>query len=117
MGYEGKLYVFGGCGAKGRMHDLYAFDVKEGTWEALPGKEEMKVRGEEGREEGGEGGQQSLFTFRHLVASPDILPSLPPSLPLSLFSGPRWRGSHGSRREDSDAGWLCRRRDEGHVGV
>ncbi|KAM3571606.1 hypothetical protein VYU27_006374 [Nannochloropsis oceanica] len=45
VGFEGKLYVFGGCGAKGRMRDLYAFDIGKGTWEALPSKEEMKGRG------------------------------------------------------------------------
>lgn len=59
VGFEGKLYVFGGCGAKGRMRDLYAFDIGKGTWEALPSKEEMKVGGEKERgREGKKGGRE-----------------------------------------------------------
>ena len=32
-----KLYVFGGCGAKGRLADLYSYDVPTKTWTQLPG--------------------------------------------------------------------------------
>ena len=30
------LYVFGGCGAEGRLADLHSFDTTTGTWQALP---------------------------------------------------------------------------------
>ena len=30
------LYVFGGCGAKGRMSDLYSYDIEERSWTKLP---------------------------------------------------------------------------------
>ncbi|KAK3092884.1 hypothetical protein FSP39_008380, partial [Pinctada imbricata] len=39
------LYVFGGCGAKGRMSDLYAFDTETSTWEKFPQSEAIVGRG------------------------------------------------------------------------
>jgi len=67
--------------------------------------------GDEGksRKGGREGGKAIVKHPHHLTT--------PPSLPPALLSGPRWRGSHGSGREDPDAGWVCGRRDKGHVGL
>ena len=33
---DNQLYVFGGCGAAGRLADLHKFDLATYTWEALP---------------------------------------------------------------------------------
>ena len=33
---NGRLYVFGGCGADGRMADLHAYDAAANRWTALP---------------------------------------------------------------------------------
>jgi hypothetical protein len=32
----GKVYVFGGCGAAGRLADLWRYDPAAAAWEALP---------------------------------------------------------------------------------
>ena len=40
---DGKLYIFGGCGAEGRLNDLHCYDVKTNTWEALPASPNIKV--------------------------------------------------------------------------
>jgi hypothetical protein len=32
----GTVYVFGGCGAAGRLADLWAYDVESAGWEQLP---------------------------------------------------------------------------------
>ncbi|TFJ81544.1 hypothetical protein NSK_006796 [Nannochloropsis salina CCMP1776] len=42
---DDKLYVFGGCGTKGRMHDLYAYDIQKACWEDFPEEKAMKGRG------------------------------------------------------------------------
>ena len=39
------LYVFGGCGASGRMSDLYSFDTSNSTWEKLPQSDVIEGRG------------------------------------------------------------------------
>ena len=39
------LYVFGGCGAQGRLADLYAYDTTAKTWTKLPDHEEIDGRG------------------------------------------------------------------------
>lgn len=38
------LYVFGGCGDKGRLNDLWAYDVDTNVWRELPAGSAMKVR-------------------------------------------------------------------------
>jgi N-acetylneuraminic acid mutarotase len=40
-----KLYVFGGCGASGRLNDLYCFDTKAGAWQQLPTSDTIAPRG------------------------------------------------------------------------
>ncbi|KAG2559095.1 hypothetical protein PVAP13_8NG319184 [Panicum virgatum] len=32
----GRVYIFGGCGATGRLNDLWGYDVAAGRWEQLP---------------------------------------------------------------------------------
>jgi len=49
---DDKLYVFGGCGAKGRMHDLYAYDIQKACWEEFPEEKAMKVGKEKKGKEG-----------------------------------------------------------------
>jgi hypothetical protein len=44
VAYEGKLYVFAGCGAKGRRNDLFVYDPATNSWEALPGHDGIRVR-------------------------------------------------------------------------
>lgn len=39
------LYVFGGCTQKGRMNDLYCFDVDTNTWEKQPAYDVIEGRG------------------------------------------------------------------------
>jgi hypothetical protein len=39
------LYVFGGCGANGRMADLHRFDVETLTWHTLPASTLLRGRG------------------------------------------------------------------------
>jgi hypothetical protein len=41
----GKLYVFGGCGAAGRLADLWQFDPAAGAWCELPGCGSVGARG------------------------------------------------------------------------
>ena len=41
----GLLYCFGGCGAPGRLSDLYSFDPKTSTWTKLPSFEKIAGRG------------------------------------------------------------------------
>lgn len=44
--HNGKeIFMFGGCGAKGRLNDLWKFDVKLGEWSQLPTSGELKGRG------------------------------------------------------------------------
>ena len=38
------LYVFGGCGASGRLHDLHAFDINSRAWTELPSSD-LRGRG------------------------------------------------------------------------
>lgn len=33
---EKSLYVFGGCGSKGRLNDLWKFDLESSSWSMLP---------------------------------------------------------------------------------
>lgn len=40
-----KLYVFGGCAAKGRLNDLHCFETKTKTWMQLPSSKEITGRG------------------------------------------------------------------------
>eukprot|EP00908_Phaeocystis_cordata_P018490 Transcript_29943.p1 GENE.Transcript_29943~~Transcript_29943.p1 ORF type:complete len:356 (-),score=139.68 Transcript_29943:320-1339(-) len=42
---EDSFYVFGGCGAAGRMADLHRFDTRTRTWEVLPPPPEVAGRG------------------------------------------------------------------------
>ena len=42
------LYVFGGCGAEGRLADLHSFDTTTGTWQALPSAADAGVAGRGG---------------------------------------------------------------------
>ena len=37
------LYIFGGCGADGRLNDLHCYDTKSNTWRALPTQPEIKA--------------------------------------------------------------------------
>lgn len=39
------IYVFGGCGASGRMADLHRFDVETSTWHTLPPSPLLRGRG------------------------------------------------------------------------
>jgi N-acetylneuraminic acid mutarotase len=41
----GYLYVFGGCGAEGRMKDLHKFDPKTSKWTKLASFDKIKGRG------------------------------------------------------------------------
>ena len=41
----GSLFVFGGCGADGRMSDLWRYDVASRKWAALPSSPLIKGRG------------------------------------------------------------------------
>lgn len=45
VGVDQKLYVFGGCGASGRLADLYEFDTKTALWEKLPSFSKISGRG------------------------------------------------------------------------
>ena len=40
-----KLFVFGGCGASGRLNDLWALDTATETWEHLPSSDAVAPRG------------------------------------------------------------------------
>lgn len=40
-----KLYVFGGCGADGRLSDLWAFDTVAGSWAQLAQSDAIVGRG------------------------------------------------------------------------
>ncbi|KAL0018344.1 hypothetical protein WJX77_009055 [Trebouxia sp. C0004] len=44
-GDDTNLYIFGGCGAQGRLNDLHRFDSTTGSWEALPSKTSVQPRG------------------------------------------------------------------------
>jgi N-acetylneuraminic acid mutarotase len=35
------LYVFGGCGAAGRLSDLHAYDTTTSTWKQMPSSESI----------------------------------------------------------------------------
>jgi N-acetylneuraminic acid mutarotase len=37
------LYLFGGCGAKGRLNDLHQYDTKTNSWQTLPSQPGIKV--------------------------------------------------------------------------
>lgn len=37
------LYIFGGCGAEGRLNDLHRLDTTNNTWYALPSQSSIKV--------------------------------------------------------------------------
>jgi hypothetical protein len=39
------LYVFGGCGADGRLNDLHKFDLQSHTWTSLPAASLLRGRG------------------------------------------------------------------------
>eukprot|EP00980_Cylindrotheca_fusiformis_P029042 scaffold22701_cov123-Cylindrotheca_fusiformis.AAC.21 len=39
------VYVFGGCGANGRMADLHSFDISTSKWRALPASSLLRGRG------------------------------------------------------------------------
>jgi N-acetylneuraminic acid mutarotase len=41
----GQLYVFGGCGAAGRLADLWRYDPAAGAWLQLPGCASVGARG------------------------------------------------------------------------
>jgi hypothetical protein len=41
----GKLYVFGGCGAAGRLADVWQYDPAAGAWQQLPGCASVGARG------------------------------------------------------------------------
>jgi len=41
----GLLYVFGGCGVKGRLNDLHSFDPGTSTWTKLPSCDSIAGRG------------------------------------------------------------------------
>jgi len=43
-GGGGRVYVFGGCGAAGRLNDLWGYDVAAGRWERLPPPGEAACR-------------------------------------------------------------------------
>jgi N-acetylneuraminic acid mutarotase len=36
-----KLYVFGGCGAAGRLSDLHAYDTTTSAWVQMPDSEHI----------------------------------------------------------------------------
>lgn len=40
----GKLYVFGGCGADGRLNELHAYDPASNEWQQLPASDAVPVR-------------------------------------------------------------------------
>lgn len=42
---ESQVYVFGGCGQNGRLNDLWAYNIEEGKWRALPGCSKLAPRG------------------------------------------------------------------------
>lgn len=37
------LYIFGGCGADGRLNDLWCYDSEANSWAQLPHSEQIKV--------------------------------------------------------------------------
>ena len=39
----GNLYIFGGCGAEGRLNDLHELDTVSNTWRRLPSHSDIKV--------------------------------------------------------------------------
>lgn len=41
----GQFFIFGGCGAEGRLSDLHSFDPRSHTWTLHPAHEEIKGRG------------------------------------------------------------------------
>ena len=41
----GKLFLFGGCGANGRLNDLHEFDIGRGKWTQLPSSNAIRGRG------------------------------------------------------------------------
>ena len=69
---DGTFYIFGGCGVNGRLADLWRYDIRENSWEALPGYDSMLGRGgagfvEHGQELwviGGFTGKESNEVFR-----------------------------------------------------
>lgn len=40
----GKLYVFGGCGAGGRLNELHSYDPESNAWQQLPASDAVAVR-------------------------------------------------------------------------
>ena len=38
------LYIFGGCGAEGRLNDLHCYNTKTNTWQTLPSSPDIKVQ-------------------------------------------------------------------------
>ncbi|WIA40680.1 hypothetical protein OEZ86_004378 [Tetradesmus obliquus] len=57
----GKLYVFGGCGAAGRLADLWRYDPATGAWQQLPGCESVGARGGSVLVASGDGSQLLLM--------------------------------------------------------
>ena len=41
---SGRLYVFGGCGADGRLNELHAYDPATNEWQQLPASQAVPVR-------------------------------------------------------------------------
>ena len=41
---SGRLYVFGGCGADGRLNELHAYDSATNEWQQLPASQAVPVR-------------------------------------------------------------------------
>lgn len=37
------IYIFGGCGAKGRLNDLFVYDTFTGRWKQLIGTSHIQV--------------------------------------------------------------------------
>ncbi len=42
---DGRFYLFGGCGANGRLADLWCFDPAKGSWRRLPDPPSLAGRG------------------------------------------------------------------------
>ena len=40
---DSNLYMFGGCGAEGRLNDLHCYNAKTHVWQALPTSPDIKV--------------------------------------------------------------------------
>jgi hypothetical protein len=70
----GKLYVFGGCGASGRLADLWCCDPASGAWRQLPGCGAVGARGGSVMVTSADGGQ--LFVMGGFNGDGEALPAL-----------------------------------------